>query len=671
MKNLIPTDIKKITGKSFPYLLILIFYLTVDFVPIGGSLDIIGPQWFYCSFLNLISLAYLWFFKKSTIKENHAQGLRSPIPIFYFLYSLFAGISIFFAINAVEGFVVYARLITTFISFLIFLHLFKQKEEFFPILAQIITLILIYQCFEELKTFFTGISEVGIDQSILRMQAGMGNKNIFAASIIIKLPFVFFCISNTKIILKIFNACILLVAIYTLFLVNARASFIGLLVESFIYLLFLSTKFITQKNWRIFLKESCLFIVPVIIALVMSQFTLKEAKETFEVATNNYGTAFDRLLSIDLKTEEGTGNRLHLYKIAKDIIKKNPLTGVGIGNWKLASIPYERNTNIDVVVNYHPHNDLLETMGEIGLTGGLCYLAIFITVGIAGALLILRKKKNLEKIVFPLMAIAGYFVDASLNFPMERTTMQVYLVFWLALFTTSTSSLKEIEKKLSPFLYKIAYGFCFLSCIASCYINGQTYLSMIVQRKVYSYCYLYPGNGKQSWKEINNKFPCIPNLTQTTLPVNELKVELLMLDKRYEQALILLNSSPSSNPFIGYHEYLKSILFRETGNTDSALVYAQRAFYLRPLNLSHYQLLAGLAIKNNDTALLENTFRVFQNKRNDPTAWNTYWNGLYNLGADKKKLTELADKAAEIFPENSLILEIKRKSYELELKNKQ
>ena len=72
---------------------------------------------------------------------------------------------------------------------------------------------------------------------------------------------------------------------------------------------------------------------------------------------------------------------------------------------------------------------------ETGLLGGLLYLSLFICAAIYILKTFFPKADTGRRIpaAFMAMALGSYFMDASLNFPMERPVMQFFLSFLLAL----------------------------------------------------------------------------------------------------------------------------------------------------------------------------------------------------------------------------------------------
>ncbi len=116
-------------------------------------------------------------------------------------------------------------------------------------------------------------------------------------------------------------------------------------------------------------------LLPIIAAVFLSQVIISNAAK-YETEQQAYGTVAERLGNISL-TEEGSNKRLNLWLSAIDYIKKNPLMGAGYGSWKVASIPYEKEHADDMYIAYHAHNDFLEMAAELGIPGGLLYLAFF------------------------------------------------------------------------------------------------------------------------------------------------------------------------------------------------------------------------------------------------------------------------------------------------------
>jgi O-antigen ligase len=600
----------------------LLAYLFVDLVPLWGSVDIIGPQWLYVGLLNLGVLNYLWDANDNFLRKD----IRSPVSFFYILYCLFGAVSIFFAFNVIESLVTYARTIITVTAFFNCLLLFRRSMDIFPLLARVITFLLLGQCMMAVIGFFADLPQAGLNNAIVNMKSGMGNKNVFAASIIIKLPFLLFNLYTQRRRGRFLYAGITCFVLYTLFLVNARASFMGLLLLLSMLLIFETTKIFREKKLGSIMYKSGFLLVPLLAAFLLSALTIEQNRGDEKLF---YGTVIERLQSIDISTEYGTGSRKHIFESSLDMIRRHPWTGVGYGNWKLVSIPYETFYNKDAVVNYHSHNDFLETTAETGLPGGLSYLLIFGAVAFIFTRQLIKKDHSLPlPFLFSCMAMGGYFADAFLNFPFERTTMQVYFAFWLAVLVSNVDNVLPARLFLLK-RYKFFIGVLVLLTAVAAWFSYQSFLSMRIQSGTQAYLITSANDGARPG--FIPDFQSIPNLTQTALPVEAVKAEYLLFYDRYEEALQLLNEAEHANPYPGYNEYLKAILYRKTSRMDSAFHYAKKAFELKPLNMAHYQLLINICAERKDLPGLLNTYRRFKQFRTDERAWEIYQEALENL----------------------------------------
>lgn len=107
-----------------------------------------------------------------------------------------------------------------------------------------------------------------------------------------------------------------------------------------------------------------------------------------------------------------------------------PVFGIGIGNWKIKSIEYSRNSINGYTVPYHTHNDFLQISAEIGIIGGLLYLLIYL-IPIYRTVIKLKDRvlDNLNLVYF--LIISAIFVDSMLNFPLARPVNHIFLLFTL------------------------------------------------------------------------------------------------------------------------------------------------------------------------------------------------------------------------------------------------
>ena len=165
-----------------------------------------------------------------------------------------------------------------------------------------------------------------------------------------------------------------------------------------------------------------------VLAFLLANTVLSNAIKMQEFQ-GGYGSVIKRIGDITVKSEESS--RIHLWWAAFDYFKKHPVLGAGYGNWKLASIPYEKERTNDLFVPYHSHNDFIENGADLGIIGMLSYFLLFLVLGIVT--LRIWKNKTISHYHFiatiSLMVLACYFIDAFFNFPTERTVMQTLMAF--------------------------------------------------------------------------------------------------------------------------------------------------------------------------------------------------------------------------------------------------
>lgn len=97
--------------------------------------------------------------------------------------------------------------------------------------------------------------------------------------------------------------------------------------------------------------------------------------------------------------------RIHLYRMAWEQIKKDPIFGLGSGNYyMLLREIFVKNGNI------HPHNLTLEIWVELGIIGLLIYLTIVLITSIKAWILIKRYRQNNSHNSEMGLALASFFV---------------------------------------------------------------------------------------------------------------------------------------------------------------------------------------------------------------------------------------------------------------------
>jgi O-antigen ligase/tetratricopeptide (TPR) repeat protein len=656
---------------SIGTILFTILYLLVHFIPDLGGADVMGAQWLYSSALDLVVLGYI-FFNKSTYSEAIQAIYSYKFTLVFSALVIWAMGSYFYALNPTETLVTLARLITTYIIFInVSILFYKQDiEKVFNIVAYIVGFILLYDAIYVISTFNNNV-KTNFDPSIGSITGNHGNKNVMAASLLIKFPFIVWIIVRSKILVRVLCSFVLLLGTIALFLLSTRSTFVGLAI---IIILFAATTFYfrDKKDIKESLGRMLFFVLPVVVAFFISNLIIANATDTAEESIMN-GAVTARIQSIKLENNASSG-RLHLWEGAIDYATKHPFVGAGYGNWKLASIPYEKEFTNDLFVPYHSHNDFLEMFADLGIVGGLCFGLMFLLFPIYA--FTIWRNKDAKAFHLPatisFMAVTCYAVDAFLNFPAERTAMQTMLAISAALVWIPLGHLKPTplhsKKSWVPMVYLVL---AISLILPSIYIAKLTYDSLKVQKYVMGEIDADP---KMDLNEVKEGLPSIPNLSTSTLPIPALVARYEFRDKHYDEALRLLRESDNVNPSLHYNDFIRTAVFAAQQKFDSVSYYAKRAFYNWPRATSYYKNMIFAAAKQKDTVEIQKAFNLYNKYRPSGEAWNQYLLGMYEVknGTDAH-LNSLLDSAIKTYPADSAlfknVISVFARSGNLALKN--
>ena len=391
------------------YLFFLSILLLPLFSPYFGALDVIAPQWVFLGFYNLFLFIYFFRFK-----------ILIPRSYIFYIFSLFTLqviISLFYSKNLNVSIVDCSRVLIVFFTIYNVFNLLSRGNISFKQISTILSFFLVIEVLYSFIPFFTFVLEN--DFSLIRQFSSIyqenffigftGNKNITAASIAIKFPFLFYLLFTSK---KL--SVVLLTSIFSFFtfclilLLKARSVFLSF---SFVLLLIFGASFFL-KRFRSF------FILPLLVLsfLFVSLLTTKESNPVLnDIKSINFSAA-------------SSSDRFLLWDNAFSYILEHPFIGCGIGNWKIESLPYWNTHLSGYIVPYHAHNDFLELTAELGLFGGLTYVIFFLALFYALFSLLYLFRENPFKffqIVVLFASLSVYTIDALLNFPFERPRQQI------------------------------------------------------------------------------------------------------------------------------------------------------------------------------------------------------------------------------------------------------
>ncbi|MDC0916607.1 O-antigen ligase family protein [Flavobacteriaceae bacterium] len=633
---------------SFLAPLLLILYLCIGFIPNLGAVDKIAPQWLSMSGLNLISILY-FFYNRKSLRDIIGLNLNSKLSLTYIGFILWAIGSLAYAINPTEVLVNLSRQLNVFLMFFIMACLTYNLKNKINLLAWIVSIILAFEIYAVLDQAIDLFNSTG------RIQGGQlkgvtANRNVTAFSIAIKIPFVLYLIHVIKKTWKkLALGLIITLGLVSLSMIQSRASFVAVGLIVLAYTVLQSVLYYKDNKKKKHLFTIAYLLVPLFLAILVNQTFL----------SSKGADAISRAATISVSTSDNSINqRLRYYQDVLTHFSSNPFFGVGLGNWKLKSIDYDKNDINGYVVPYHAHSDFIQLGAELGIIGFLLYLGVFIWAVYYVYRLLRYSELALDEKVFLFLIITAlgvYSIDANLNFPIARPQVLVIWTLIMGLITGfyQKEQNKTLKLKPSAKLSSVFLVLALLLNLPSIQINNTIYKSlkgqMFLLQDFNSNNYNVPLN------QVDNFVPDMPNITVTTIPINSVKARYYVNAKKYDKALALLDKGTNANPYLYYSEILKSQIFQEQGKLDSAKVYARKAFFGLPNNDLHASRYINLINITRDKKALEEAFE-FLTYKNKLVNWKNYLIIANSIKSTKDSiLIERAKKAVEIFPNNGEI----------------
>jgi O-antigen ligase/Tfp pilus assembly protein PilF len=636
-----PPISNKVTNKDYLHLFILFLYFSIPYIPQLGSYDVVGPQWLAISTLNFIILTYA-FIRKYPLGDIINNYLFAII----LLFLIWGAYTLSFTINLSEGIIVFSRLINTFAAAIIIALLLKNRTHLAPVFSFMMTLFLIGESIYVFNRFFASPQTLNIDTLIFNIKANSGNKNIFAAAIIFKIPFTLHIYIRKQNWLKYLAIVSFFMGASSLFILNTRSTFISLFLILFGIMLY---TFYTNKI------KGIIILCTSILSLLLTNFFLEHRVGNSNQELTTYGTTLSRVKTININQS----GRKEIWLDGLYAINKNPFKGCGIGNWKILSATKTYGNDMyksDWLVPYHVHNDFIEMCIELGLFGGFLFILIFILL----FYLFIRKLRGSKTqesssfALFLLLCFICYGVDSMLNFPLERPVMQLNLAYLLAMgLCYSPLSFR------SKFPVKITYLLIIIIVIPTTLIAKKHYHLLTLQNMIFE----SNSNGSILPIEIidqaaTTKKP-FPNLSSTTVPFDAMIASEYAKNNQMEKALQLLERSKNDNPLLGYNECIKSYIFLKVNKNDSARHYIRQAWEKRPWASDVYKNALLLAVKDNDLTAANNYFQQYKKFRNIPSTYLTYFKARWNIGGKiEAKYYTQAKEILNKFPSEPESLEL-------------
>ena len=641
---------------KLPNYILLVLYIITGSLTNFKAIDILAPQWIYLGSVNILSCLYFLFYNRLKVQLGLSMLLKSVFFYVYLFYFIWSGLSYFYAINPTETLLNIPRLGNTFFAIIFCFLLLNSIENKVIVISRIF---IGFLCFE-LFAFYSDL----LDQlnsnlfNAINLKGVAGNKNITAASIAFKIPFVLYSIVTVnKRLLKFLLSSLLLLALFSISILYARSAILSSFIVFIIFLIYsLYQLYLNRSDLRNSLSNFALTIIPYVLVVFLNfSFT----------SSQNKGNLTSQLGDIEF-TEQSSNGRFQYWSDAYNHIVDHPILGAGLGNWKIASISYGKEHVKGYTVPYHAHNDFIHIFAEVGILGGIAYLSLFImlTFFLFRLIYIQRKEDgttdfSLFLLVLPFII---YGVDAGLNFPIARPLMQSSLALYMGLLLSiylNRFSRKDISS-IKPILSSLILGLSLALLIPGLIIHVLSYQSLTQQgRLLYEF---NNGDFKLTLAELDQIEDDFPNLTETAMPIKAMKARYFYLNNQKEKAHKYAFLGAKDNPQIYFGESLKSQFFAQEQNQDSAYYYSKLAFDNLPNNMPHFNLYMNSLVNRKDSQEINRAFYYVQSLAGDTsTIWQIYLRSLASvLSLGDSFAMSKAAEAFKLFPQNDIIFQLYR-----------
>ena len=639
-----------------PNYILLVLYIITGSLSNFKAIDILAPQWIFLGAVNILACLYFLFFNNSSAQVGLSKLFKSIFIYIYLFYFLWSGLSYFYAINPNETLLNLPRLGNTFFAVFFCFLLLNNLENKVVLISRIFIGFLCFELLSFYSDFFTQLETK--DFNAMNLKGVAGNKNITAASIAFKVPFVLYSIVTVrKGLLKIILSLILFAALFSISVLYARAAILSSFIVFIIFLSYsLYNLVINRSNLVKGLPNFLFTIVPYVAAILLNlAFT----------SSQNKGDITSQLGAIEF-TEQSSNGRFLYWSDAYEQVSDHPILGAGLGNWKIASISYGKYHIKGYTVPYHAHNDFIHIFTEVGILGGIAYLSLFIilTFFLFRLLYVQRKEDgntdfSLFLLVLPFII---YGIDAGLNFPIARPLMQSSLALYMGLLLSiylNRFSSKDISP-VKPIYSRVILGLSLCLLIPGIIIHILSYQSLTQQgRLLYEFNNATYNLTLTELAEIEDDFP---NLTETAMPIKAMKARYFYLNNQKERAHEYALLGAKDNPQIYFGESLKAQFYLQEQKQDSAYYYSKLAFDNLPNNMPHYNTYMNTLVARKDVVEMNKSFETVRALGGDtPLIWTIYLRSLANVTSlgDTTTMSKAAE-AFKLFPQDDTIFSLYR-----------
>jgi len=464
-----------------PILLIAALVVCLPLVYLNTTLDPTQPLRFLILAVTLVILSGTLLARLYRSRSNHDwSALRRLIFPVYGIYVLISAASVMQAINVADAIYDLTKVLLTGVLLVCATLVLSTDRRATRLLtkAMLISgglLATIGVC-QYYGIAFTNIPGNG-------MPAGtMANKNLLASIVCLALPFGLYATLRFDRAWSIVGLLEVMLSFWVILLGQTRAAWVALTLAASVvipfYMIWLFRSGLSSASRSQAFKR-LLAVAAVALLIVLGAVS-------GSILRSGQGSIFARVKSIVTHQDNSSQVRLALWSKSWQLFEQHPLSGVGLGNWKIAcpglGLTRTGAEGGDVYFQ-QPHNDYLWVLTETGVLGLAAYLLVF-ALAFGYAIRVLLCRPSQDEAVFVLLmffAMICYLIDSFFHYPRERVELLTFSNLILAAIVSTYHRLQKSPKKFSHRAVAITLTVCLLSAIAASVVgvirlDGETHV---------------------------------------------------------------------------------------------------------------------------------------------------------------------------------------------------
>ena len=623
------------------FLLIAYGYVTV-ITPNWMAFDSNATKFYTFAILNLVVVALVFFIKEFRERTQVLFGFfTNKMGIAYSLIMVMALLSFSKAINTEEAILHFFKIFTAFSAAWMVSALVIYYKEGIVVLALAMTILLCYDFLVAMDGIKGVIKGTTTD---LAIKGSYSNKNILASAMFIKIPFAIWLFYFRKEnFLRIIGGIGITLGTLAIFFMSTRTFYLATILTMVVFIIYGAIDFFILKRRetgvKVLIHVGLVVIAFGIFSFVQNYLYPQEVRQS---------TSFGARLA-EVANQENQSNNLRKTAwviTATDMIPNDPLLGVGIGNWKVRFLEYENSYSSHYIYMYKNHNDFLELTAEVGIFGGLAFVAIFILAAFYFIKSTYKNKDSEQEQWFflPLFGLFAYSFDAFFNFPQDRPEIQALFGIYVGIavgLAVLYFGKNNKERKLPTLAIGFIGAIAVVAMVLGVIVERMYFDSSKIQRMVKE-----EQQGVRPTKSpadyLIHNYPRIPNLTAVAEPVDVEKARYLIDEQKFDEARKIL-SSIHYHPYDARPEYFMAVSYfmEPEKKLDSIYKYAHKARMIKPnfygsLNLETFAL-NNLGKEQESIKLLKQYLNLEKNslQKEDPK-WKKRLKSIFNVDINKE-----------------------------------